>query len=126
MCERVKKLFYLFRRLTLPVKLVVVHTFIILVSMALYPTGIFIPSIPYDNVYMIYYLVPGIHIYMIGVQISHQLFPWLLTKMSQHSASVLCIVFIPGVVGIFVGGLQWYFIGKMILLFRKERETRFK
>jgi hypothetical protein len=124
MNERVKKLINLFRRLSLPIKLVVVHTFIILVAMALYPTDIFIPDAPYDDIYTIYVFVPGIHIYMIGVKLSHQLFPWLLTKMSHYSASVLCIVFIPGVIGIIVGGLQWFVIGKIIVLFRSESQAR--
>ena len=126
MNEQIKKLIFSFRRLSLPVKLVVIHTLIISVAMALYPTDIFIPDAPYDDVYIIYMLVPGFHIYMIVVQLSHQLFPWLLTKMSHYTASVLCIVFIPGVVGIIIGGLQWYIIGKMIVLFRGERQTQLR
>lgn len=94
--------------------------------MALYPTEIFVPAIPYDDVYLIYLLFPGFHIYIIAGQLSNQLFPWLLTKMSSHAASVLCIVFIPGIIGIILGGLQWYFIGKLILAFREGRQTRFK
>ena len=126
MNERIKKLIFSFRRLTLPVKLVVIHTLIILVAMALYPTDIFIPNAPYDDVYSIYVFVPGIHIYMIGVQLSHQLFPWLLTKMSHYAASVFCIVFIPGVVGILVGGLQWYLIGKAIIFIRGENKIQLR
>ncbi len=118
MKERVGKLVNWFWRLSLPIKLVVIHTTIIFVAIALYPTGIFIPKTPYDDVYIIYLLVPGIHIFMIGVTLSQQLWPWLLTKMSHYTASVICIVFIPGIVGIIVGGLQWFVIGKIIILFR--------
>ena len=120
MREPVKKTVYLFGALSLPARLASIHTLIILAAMALYPTGIFISEPPYDNVYTIYVLVPGIHIFMLGLQLSHLLSPWLLMLMSRHAASILCVVFIPGAVGIIVGGLQWYFIGKIILLFREE------
>ncbi|HEX9959643.1 MAG TPA: hypothetical protein VGB00_01760 [Pyrinomonadaceae bacterium] len=114
----------MFGRLSLPAKLVVIHTLIISAAMASSPAAIFIPAAPYDDVYIIYMLVPGIHIFMIGIQISLQLFPWLSAIMSPRAASVLCVVFIPGLVGIILGGLQWYFIGKIILLFRRERQTK--
>ncbi|HEX8248059.1 MAG TPA: hypothetical protein VF599_07800 [Pyrinomonadaceae bacterium] len=122
MLGRIKKTVYLFRALSLPARLAVIHGLIISAAMALYPTGVFIPGMPYDDVYIIYVLVPGIHILMIAMLLSHQLFPWLLMIMSPRAASVLCVVFIPGLVGIIVGGLQWYFIGKIILLFRRRRE----
>ena len=123
MRERIKKKVDLFRRLSLPGKLVVVHTSIITAAVALYPTELFIPGAPFDDVYIIYLLVPGIHIYMIAMQLSVVLFPWLLLLTTRHAASVLCIVFIPGAVGIIAGGLQWYFIGKLIAAFRAERQT---
>ncbi len=94
--------------------------------MALYPTDIFISDAPFDDVYTIYVFVPGIHIYLVGGQLSLQLFPWLLTKMSHYAASVLCIVFIPGVIGIIIGGFQWFIIGKIIVLFRGENQTRLR
>jgi hypothetical protein len=124
MRERIKKNVDLFRRLSLPGRLAAIHTSIILAAMALYPTDLFIPDAPYDNVYIIYLLVPGIHIFMLGMQLSIMLFPWLSALMPHHAASVLCVVFIPGAVGIIFGGLQWYFIGEIILLFRGERQTR--
>ncbi|HEX8369244.1 MAG TPA: hypothetical protein VF604_11940 [Pyrinomonadaceae bacterium] len=123
MRARIKKIVSLFGGLSLPAKLAAIHTLIISASMALYPTGIFIPGMPYDDVYIIYLLAPGIHIFMIAMLLSHQLFPWLLMIMSPRAASVLGVVFIPGLVGIIIGGWQWYFIGKIILLFRRERQT---
>ena len=126
MKKQIKKLIFFFRRLTLPVKLVVIHTLIILVAMALYPMNIFIPEPPFDDIYTIYIFVPGIHIYMIGLQLSHQLFPWLLTETSYRVASILCIVLIPGIVGILVGGLQWYFIGKAILFIKKQNKPKLR
>lgn len=126
MGEQIKKLVALFRRSSLPVKLVVIHTLIIVAAMALYPTGIFISQPPFDDVYIIYVIAPGIHIYMLGLALSAYLFPLFSTVMSRYAASVLCIVFIPGLTGIIVGGLQWYFIGKLILLFRRERQMRLR
>lgn len=120
----IKKLKVYLRQIFLPTKLAGIHTLIILISMALFPTYVFTPDPPFDDVYIIYVLVPGLHIYMIGVQLSHQLFPWLLTKMSHYAASLICIVFIPGVVGIIIGGLQWYIIGKIILLFRGQTKLK--
>lgn len=124
MFERIKKLVGLFRRLSLPAKLVAIHTLIILAAMALYPTHLFVPGAPYDDVYLIYVLVPGIHILMIGMHLSWLLFPWLLQLMPPHAASILCVVFIPGSVGIGAGALQWYFIGKIILLLRAGRQRK--
>jgi hypothetical protein len=124
MREPIRKTVALFRRLSPPGKLVVVHTLIILAAMALYPTEIFIPAPPFDDIYSIYFLVPGLHIMLIGMQVSHLLFPWLLTLMSHYAASILCIVFIPGVVGIILGGVQWYFIGKFIFLIKEEWQRR--
>jgi hypothetical protein len=123
MRERIKKTAALFRRLSLPGRLAAIHTLIILAAMALYPAGLFIPDPPYDDVYLIYVVVPGIHILWIGMYLSHSLFPLLSTlPVSRRAASILCVVFIPGLVGIVVGGLQWYFIGKIILLLRGERQ----
>jgi hypothetical protein len=86
--------------------------------MALYPTKIFISDIPYDDVYIIYFFVPGVHIWLIAGQISNLCF-----SLASNKDVTLCSigslhVFIPGVIGIIVGGLQWHIIGKIILLFR--------
>ena len=126
MRERIKKTLYLFGGLSLPAKLAALHALIILAAMAFYPTDIFIPDAPYDNVYIIYALVPGIHILMIATALSQLLFPWLLTIMPPRAASVLCVVFITGSVGILLGGWQWYFIGKIILLFKRARQTELR
>lgn len=123
MRERIKKTVDWFSRLSLPGRLAAIHTLIVTAAMALYPTGLFIADAPYDDVYLIYVLVPGIHILVIGMQVSQQLFPLLSALLlSRRAASILCIVFIPGLVGIIIGGLQWYFIGKIILLLRGERQ----
>lgn len=122
MRERIKKTVDWFRRLSLPGRLAAIHASIIAAAMALFPAGLFIPAAPYDDVYLIYIFVPGIHIFWIGIYLSHSLFPWLRAIMSPSAASILCIIFIPGLVGIIVGGLQWYFIGKIILLLRGERQ----
>ena len=99
-------------RLSFPWVLAALHTAILSVCVALYPTGIFLPDSPfYDDVYIAYLFFPGIFVYCISGAAAVLLSPWLQTVMSYHAASLMCIVFIPGIVGLVLGAAQWYFIG---------------
>ena len=54
----------------LSAQLVISHSLIVLVIMVLGWAGIFIPSIPYDDVDIGYFFVPGILLYWVGEQLS--------------------------------------------------------
>ena len=101
-------------RVPFPWLLVIIHTVILGVCIALYPTGAFFADIPYDDGYIAYLFVPGPYVYWLGVQAAHLLWPWLQTEMSFHAASIVCIVYIPGLVGLLVGTVQWYVIGYLM------------
>jgi hypothetical protein len=63
-------------------------------------------------VYVPYLLVPGIHIYQpANALFGRAVFPWLLGRMESFPASVISVVVGPGLVGLFVGGVQWYLLG---------------
>jgi hypothetical protein len=67
---------------------------------------------PYGDVYVPYLLVPGIHVTYPADQLFGGLvFRGLLGQMESFPASVLCVIVGPGLVGITVGGLQWWVVG---------------
>jgi hypothetical protein len=53
---------------------------------------------------------------------AHSLWPWLQTVLSYRSASLTCIIFIPGTLGLILGGIQWYMIGGAVVWYRRRRE----
>jgi len=105
------------RRVSFPWLLVIVHSAILMVCMALYPTEVFSPDIPFDDVYTAYYFVPGPCIYLLGFRVAHLLWPWIQTVLSYHTGSIVCMVLIPGVVGLLGGAAQWYVIGWLLQRF---------
>lgn len=67
---------------------------------------------PYGDVYVPYLLVPGIHIYHPANRLfAAEVFHWLLRYMDALPASILYVIVGPGLVGVVVGGLQWWLIG---------------
>jgi hypothetical protein len=105
-----------FRDISLAGALAISHAAIVLGCAALYPTGFFTP-LGADDIYGSYLFVPGAHILWLGQKVALALWPKLQTMMSYHSASLICIVAIPGVVCLVLGTLQWYLIG---LLWRSK------
>ena len=101
-------------RVSLPWTLVALHTAILIPIIALYPTGIFTPDVPYDDVYAAYFFVPGFHIYWPGILLAQAMKPLLRHTFSAHLASVFGVVLIPGFTGVVLGGIQWYLIGWML------------
>ena len=95
----------------MPVSFSLSHSILVLLCIAVYPTGIFFPDIPFDDVYISYLIVPGLHIYWLATLALPLVDPYLMTTFSFHTASLISIVFIPGLVCLFLGGIQWYFIG---------------
>ena len=99
--------------LSLPSTLVASHSLLLLALMALYPLGIFEPQIPFEDVYFPYYFAPGLHIYWPGVRLTYLADP-LLHNLPQHIAYVLAVIILPGIAGLFFGGIQWFLIGKLL------------
>jgi hypothetical protein len=111
-----------FSDLTLPLALVISHSALLLLCVALYPTGIFTADIPFDDLYFAYFLFPGTHIdFAVGKFIIEPLTPVAFRLMSPRLASLVGIVFLPGLLGLFLGGLQWYFIGRGVNWLRSRR-----
>jgi hypothetical protein len=97
------------------------HTALLSVCVALYPTGIFFSDIPFDDIYSAYFLLPGFHIMILGQKLSDVLSPFLFSHLSSRWASITGIVFIPGVIGLVLGGLQWYVIGRAVQHFKYDK-----
>jgi hypothetical protein len=95
----------------LPRHLVISHSLTISMFMVLGLTGISIPSEPFDDICGLYFLVPGIHILFVGGKIAVACSPTFFKMFSNHEASMIGIVIIPGMTGLILGGLQWYLLG---------------
>jgi hypothetical protein len=89
------------------------HTIVMVVELAVAPLVIAgMRDSPYGDLYPPYLLVPGLHIYHPSSSFfGDVVFPQLLGIMDSFPASVLCVVVGPGLVGMLVGGLQWYVLG---------------
>jgi hypothetical protein len=86
------------------------HTLVICMWLALSP--LYIAAVwgsPYGDVFVPYLLVPGVHVYW--QWFAPKVFPWLLGRMESFHASGICVILLPGMVGLLVGGLQWYLLG---------------
>src|SRR5438874_3186819 len=105
---------YRFPSFGLAASLLLSHTLLILLCIAIAPTGLLIPDIPFDDLYLAYYLVPGTHIYFSIIQlVVEPLTPLAFRLMSPHTASIALIIFVPCLAGLLVGGLQWYLLGRV-------------
>jgi hypothetical protein len=89
------------------------HSLVVLGFLALAPLYIQATwGSPYGDVYAPYLLVPGIHIlYPADRVFGGPVFHWLLGHMESFPASVLCVIVGPGLVGLAVGGAQWWLVG---------------
>ena len=104
-----------FKRVPCRWALALAHAVIVVLCMAMYKTDIFCPPGPFDDVYASYLFVPGIHIYwLIQAFLSAPFWQRWLHGLPFHTASLLEIVFIPGVVGALVGSVQWYLLGSLL------------
>jgi hypothetical protein len=101
--------------MSLPTALVLSQAAIILSAMALAPTDLFIPNIPFDDLYVAYFYVPGPHIYMLALLISGAVLKLtssgVLHTLPYHLASIVAIVVLPGIVGLIIGTFQWFLLG---------------
>jgi hypothetical protein len=104
--------------------LVVSNTVIIVVLMALSPSKFLFPASFYDDIYPYYFFVPGPHIFILGYSAAGYCTPKLQTVLSGHTLGYATIILIPGLIGIIVGGAQWYLFGRLyswwLAAFRKR------
>jgi hypothetical protein len=107
------------QHLSFPLSLALSHTILLVICVALAPTGIFFAEPPFDDVYFGYFLYPGIHIYLLSGPVVEVLNPFLYGL--DWWGAVLAGLVVPGLIGIIVGGIQWYLIGKLIECLRKNR-----
>ncbi len=70
------------------------------------------PDPMHADVYVPYLGVPGLHIHLpTSLFFCGAVAPWLHGFLSPRSVGVLCIIVGPGLVGLVVGGVQWYLVG---------------
>ena len=111
-------------RLSLPLSLVMSHTILLLICVALFPTGIFFDEPPFDDLYFGYFLFPGVHLYIVAGKIIEPLQP-LVGRMSPgYWGAIVYLVILPGLVCAVLGGVQWYLIGKIVEWLREGRMRR--
>src|SRR5438105_5115401 len=88
-----------FKRLSLPVSLVLSHSLLLLVCVALYPTGIFFGKPPVDDLYGGFFLFPGPHLYLLaGKFFVEPLLPLLsplLDHIHAHTSAGIAILHVP-------------------------------
>lgn len=117
----------LLRRASLPSALATSHATIVVISIALYPIRVLCASAPFDDVYLPFMLVPGIHIYWLGYWLGRCIdlafHSQLLAMLSFHSVSVLVLVVIPGIICLLVGTLQWYLLGHLWQRLRSNKSA---
>ena len=111
-------------RLSLPLSLAVSHTILLLICVALCPTGIFFGEPPVDDLYLGYYLFPGVHLYFVAGKIIEPLEPLVGRLLPDFWGSILYLVILPGFVCAVLGGAQWYLIGKLVERVRASRLRR--
>jgi hypothetical protein len=104
---------YLFRGISLRLALVFSQSALIVLCIVLYPTDVFCPPGPFDDVYASYMVIPGIHIYLPAAHAAVWLQPHLMKAFSFHTASLLIIIFIPGFICLILGAVQWFLIGTL-------------
>jgi hypothetical protein len=111
------------QQLSFPFSLVVSHTILLTICVALAPTGIFFADRPFDDLYLGYYLFPGVHLYILAGTIVQPLEP-LCFRMPEFWGAVMYLLIFPGIVCAVLGGAQWYLIGKLAEWIRAIRARR--
>jgi hypothetical protein len=110
-------------RLSLPVSLVVSHTALLVFCVTLCPTGIFFMDRPFDDLYLGFYLFPGMYLYVVAGQILYP-FQSLFLRLPGFWGAVLYLLIFPAILCIILGGAQWYLIGKVVEKIRAVRARR--
>lgn len=111
------------RRLSLSAGLLAGHGVVVL--------GTVIPSLfgkgggefPFDDIYIPYFVYPGLMPAHVNSQVSHILWPWLHTTVGYHEGSYLCIVLIPALLTAVLGGVFWVLIGRALEKMRTANQA---
>lgn len=111
------------QHLSFPLSLVISHTILLVICVALAPTGIFFANPPFDDLYLGYYLFPGVHLYFLASTIVRPL-ETLCFRMPEFWGAVMYLLIFPGLACAILGGAQWYVIGKLIEWIRVIRARR--
>jgi len=106
--------------LSLPWKLVVIHSTLILLFMFTLWNRWFITNIPFDCFYAPFFITSGPLVYSIAHYIQH----WSEQFFPAHDSVFLAWDLVPGSVCLILGGLQWWCIGWLWLRFHARRLHR--
>jgi len=90
------------------------HTLLVLLLVAPSFFGIGGGEFPFDDLYMPFFLYPGVLMYYAEGQLAHFAWPWLREHIGYHQGSYICIVLIPAVLTALFGGAFWSVIGKSL------------
>jgi hypothetical protein len=101
-------------RLSIPASLVAAHGVAVLVTMVPSVFGKGGGEFPYDDIYIPYFLYPGVMFAYLNSRFSHLLWPWLQTAAGYHEGSYLCIVAIPAMLTALMGSLFWMMAGRVV------------
>lgn len=104
-------------RLSLPWKLIVLHSALIVLFMFTLWKRWFITDIPFDSFYAPFFFTSGPLVYFVA----HFLQLWSEHLLPADASVFLPWDVIPGVVCLILGGIQWWCIGRLWLWFRTRR-----
>ena len=104
-------------KLSLPAKLVILHSVLIVLFMFTLWKRWFITDIPFEDFYAPFFFTSGPLVYFVA----HYLQLWSEQFFPAHASVFLPWDIVPGVVCLILGGVQWWFIGRLWLWFRARR-----
>ena len=103
--------------LSLPVKLVILHSALIVLFMFTLWNRWFLTDITFDCFYAPFFFTSGPVVYFIAHYLQH----WSERLFSPDTSVFLPWGVVPGLVCLILGGVQWWFIGRLWLWFRARR-----
>jgi len=107
-------------RLSLPWKLVVLHSALIVLFMFTLWNRWFVTDVPFDCFYAPFFFTSGPLVYSIAHYLQH----WSEQFFSSDASVFLPWGVVPGVVCLVLGGIQWWCIGRLWLWFRRRRSSQ--
>jgi hypothetical protein len=106
--------------LSLPVKLVILHSALIVLFMFTLWNRWFLTNIPFDCFYAPFFFASGPVVYFLAHYLQH----WSERLFSPNASIFLPWGVVPGVVCLILGGVQWWYIGRLWLWFRRRRSCQ--
>ena len=101
---------------SLPVRLVTIHTVLVIFFMFTLYKRWFLTDIPYDCFYVPFLAVSGPVVYFIAHFLQH-----FSERFLSPEAVMISWNLVPGSVCLLLGGFQWWFIGRVWLRFKERR-----